>query len=239
MDMNQTLVTQAKPVGYFGHARQELVSLVDVEAKQILELGCGYGATGRAIKLRQDANVIGLELDPEAAAIAETCIDQVVVADLDSYRFEWEAGSFDTIIAGDVIEHLKDPWRVLSEIRRLLKPNGQVVVSIPNIANHDIIQQLANGVFNYTDAGLLDRTHLHFFTRKTFLATLMDAGLEVGGVYAIYDGAYAQLTEEVRRRGGFVSLPNVTVFCQTPEAVADLMCYQWVFTAGPFKAPQN
>ena len=236
MDMSASVGSQEKLDGYFGHVRQELVSLVDAAAQQILELGCGYGATGEALKLRQGASVIGLELNPEAAAVAETCLDEVVVADLDSYRFPWAADSFDAVVAGDIIEHLKDPWRVLHEVRRLLKPNGQVVISIPNIANHDIIEQLANGVFNYTDAGLLDRTHLHFFTRKTFASTLMDAGLQVSGIYAIYDGAYARLTEEVKCRGGFVSLQNVTVFCPTPEAIADLMCYQWVFTANPLKA---
>ena len=236
MDTQSCTVDQAKPSDYFGHVRQELVSLVDVHAQNVLELGCAYGSTGRALKMRQNVRVVGVELDPGAAAVAQTCLDEVVVADLDSYRFPWAAESFDVVVAGDIIEHLKDPWRVLHEVRRLLKPNGQVVISIPNIANHDIIEQLANGVFNYTDAGLLDRTHLHFFTRKTFASTLMDAGLQVSGIYAIYDGAYARLTEEVKCRGGFVSLQNVTVFCPTPEAIADLMCYQWVFTANPLKA---
>ncbi|MDA8208579.1 MAG: class I SAM-dependent methyltransferase, partial [Actinomycetota bacterium] len=153
---------------YYQNARPEIVELVPFSAKRVLELGCGEGRTGAAIKHRQGASVTGVELEPAVACIASDVLDEVQQADLDDFDFPWGDAYFDCVVAADVLEHLRDPWRVLKQAHRLLSRYGVIVVGVPNAGSVEIISGLIQGRFDYQDAGLLDRTHLRFFTRATF-----------------------------------------------------------------------
>ena len=138
------------------------------ENKRVVDFGCATGYFARFLT-NKGCKVTGVEVNSQAAKSAEQYCEQVIVADLD---FVSLAGilpeqTFDVAVFGDVLEHLRNPWRVLNETRKLLKPEGYVVVSIPNIAHGAIRLALLQGDFEYMELGILDNTHLRFFTRKT------------------------------------------------------------------------
>lgn len=145
--------------------------------KRVLELGCTAGHFTRAL-VKQGCAVVGVEIDGVAAERATAVAEQVVVADLDDpdAMRDLAEGQFDVVIAGDTLEHLRDPLPVLCTCRRLLKPEGFVVVSVPNVAHADLRLTLLAGQFPYRASGLLDATHLRFFTRQTLHDLLWAAG---------------------------------------------------------------
>ena len=147
--------------------------------KRVLELGTAAGHFTRALAAG-GCRVVGIELDPEAAVAVGSVAERMVVGDLtdpavvaSALDDEW----FDVVVGGDVLEHLPDPLSVLRACRGALKPGGYVVLSLPNIAHADVKLQLLAGQFRYRDMGLLDRTHLHFFTLDSIHELLRDAGL--------------------------------------------------------------
>ena len=147
--------------------------------KRVLELGPAAGHCTRAL-VANGCRVVALEVDPAAAAHVELIAERVVVGDLSDPEVIASAiddEGFDVVLGGDVLEHLPDPLTVLRACRRALKPGGYVVLSLPNIAHADIKLQLLAGRFDYRDTGLLDRTHLHFFTRASVEELVHDAGL--------------------------------------------------------------
>ncbi|MBM4330470.1 MAG: glycosyltransferase [Deltaproteobacteria bacterium] len=135
--------------------------------KTVLEVGTSTGYISKILKERGN-QVIGIEIDPEAASIAKNYCDQVIVGDIENLDLEglFEPEYFDVVVLGDVLEHLQWPDVFLGKIKRHLKPTGYLLVSLPNIAHGDVILNLLMGKFQYTDAGLLDKTHFRFFTLK-------------------------------------------------------------------------
>lgn len=163
---------------YFEHARPELRALVPAEARRVLDVGCGGGALGGALRAERGIEVCGVELFAEAAARAAELLDRVVVADLRSYDgADFAPGSFDAVICGDVLEHLHDPHRLVRVLRGLLTPGGTLVCSIPNVKHWSVLYPLlVQDRWRYEDAGLLDRTHVHFFTLEEIGELLQATG---------------------------------------------------------------
>ena len=149
---------------------------------RVLDAGC---ATGFLAKRLQDrgATVVGLELDERAAAEARRYCEAVYIGDVETMELPLEPGSFDAIVCGDFIEHLRDPQAFLARIRPFLTPEGTLVLSTPNIANWAMRLGLLFGRFRYTQWGILDRTHTHLFTRKTLRECLEAAGYRI----AVFD----------------------------------------------------
>lgn len=148
--------------------------------KSVLEVGCSTGYFTKAMVAR-GCNVVGLELDADAAERAEEWAERVVVGDLNDEEI-WgyvKDESFDVVVLGDVLEHLLDPLESLRHAVRKLKPSGFVVTSLPNIADGDIRMSLLLGRFQYREVGLLDRTHIHFFTLESMRDLMKQAGLVV------------------------------------------------------------
>jgi 2-polyprenyl-3-methyl-5-hydroxy-6-metoxy-1,4-benzoquinol methylase len=160
--------------------------------KRVLEIGCASGYVTRAL-VAQGNTVVGVEIDPEAAKTAAEHAERVVVGDLDDMDLDVELGGdrFDVVVLGDVLEHLRDPLPVLRSARRLLVPKGFIVVSLPNIAHVDVRLMLLSGRWDYRDLGLMDRTHLRFFTRASARELLADAGLSVVDVDRVVVAAFA------------------------------------------------
>ena len=153
LDENSTLCKQLNLIG---------------SGKRVLEFGCATGYFSQLLR-RAKCEVVGIEINPNAAKVASEFCEQVIVADLDYVSILEILGdqSFDVAVFGDVLEHLRDPWTLLREVKSILRSSGYVVASIPNIAHGAVRLSLLQGEFNYSELGILDNTHLRFFTRKT------------------------------------------------------------------------
>jgi 2-polyprenyl-3-methyl-5-hydroxy-6-metoxy-1,4-benzoquinol methylase len=158
----------------------KIVSLVP-PATRVLEFGCATGYLSEVLKNRLGCTVVGIEIDRDAAAIAEQHTERVIVGDAEKidYAAELAGEEFDVVLFADVLEHLKEPADVLRRVRPFVAESGVVVASIPNIAHASVRLALLGGEFRYRESGLLDDTHLRFFTR----ASIQDLFEETG--YAI------------------------------------------------------
>lgn len=148
--------------------------------KRVLEFGCAGGYMSRWL-VAAGNRVTGVEIDPSMAEEARAFCEEVVVADLDARRVPdlFPEALFDVAIFGDVLEHVRDPWRVLEETRAVLGPGGSVVISIPNVAHGNVRLSLLAGNFDYQELGILDNTHLRFFTLKTVKELCTRAGYAI------------------------------------------------------------
>lgn len=166
---------------YFATARTEIEPHLPARVSRLLDLGCGEGATTAFVKARREvAWAGGIEIMAEAGRAAEAVCHRVWVGNVETLRPEDEIapGSLDLILCLDVLEHLADPWSVVQRLSPLLAPGGRLIVSVPNIRNWKFIWRLLTRAdFNYTAAGLLDRTHLRFFVRHTAVALATCGGL--------------------------------------------------------------
>ena len=149
--------------------------------KRVLECGCGPGHMTRVLVEHFRCEVTGIEIDKETAREAETFCRQVICGDLDVLNLEecLEGHKFDVVVFADVLEHLKDPWRSLKQAHKILTTGGYVVISVPNIAYAGLMADLLQGRFRYREKGLLDATHLRFFTAETLKDMLEDTGYSV------------------------------------------------------------
>jgi 2-polyprenyl-3-methyl-5-hydroxy-6-metoxy-1,4-benzoquinol methylase len=140
--------------------------------KRVLDVGCSTGYLSAPLAERGNV-VVGLELDPQAAREAEPHCERVLVGDIETMELPLEPASFDVVLCADVLEHLRDPGAALARLRPfLVAPAGRLVLTTPNVANWAMRLSLAAGRWRYTDRGLLDRTHVHFFTRRSLVETL-------------------------------------------------------------------
>ena len=159
-----------------------MLGYVTKPAPLVLDVGCACGDLGVALKEHKGATVFGLEYSSDSIAIAKAtgAYEDIRQCDLDSFAsadVEAWKGMFDYVVCGDVLEHLRNPTRTLSELIQLLKPEGGIVASVPNIAHMYVIAQLMGNRFPYTPCGLLDETHIHFFTSEGIVDMLAQLGL--------------------------------------------------------------
>ncbi|HUR83365.1 MAG TPA: class I SAM-dependent methyltransferase [Thermoanaerobaculia bacterium] len=161
-----------------GQTRTDLLDRIDTTAKNILEFGCGEAPLGAALKKRQRCRVVGVELDHAAAMIARKRIDDVYEGDVREIVAILDE-QFDSIVGGDIVEHLDEPWSFLGDLRRIAAPGGKLLLSLPNIAHASIVADLLQGRFDYVYMGLTCVGHLRFFTRRSIEEMLQIAGWEV------------------------------------------------------------
>ncbi|MGH2693162.1 MAG: class I SAM-dependent methyltransferase, partial [Actinomycetota bacterium] len=171
-------------------ARTQLV-LMTGENKKVLEVGPATGYITEALSER-GCRVTGLEIDPAAAERSREFAERMIVGDIEAMDLEEQFGEerFDVVMYGDVLEHLVDPQKVLVETRSILAPDGYVVASIPNVAHASVRLALLAGHFRYSSEGLLDRTHLRFFTRESIQALFEGAGYDVREVRVSTTGPF-------------------------------------------------
>ena len=212
--------------GYLDLPRNEILAFLPPGIGALLDVGCGLGGFGQAAKRqRPDLVVVGLESDPTAAAVATGRLDAVVVGSFPGDVPD-DGGPFDCISFLDVLEHLADPWSAL-RAAAALAPQGVVLASIPNVRYWPVAWRLLRyGEFTYQDSGVLDRSHLRFFTRTSILELFVSSGFDVLELHAVNPLPLAtlglperlvlKLLEQVRRR-----------------AAADLCAQQYVVLARP------
>lgn len=176
---------ERKHQAYFESPRDDLISLVEGANLTVLDIGCGVGATGkRLLELGKAKWVSGVELIPEKAETARSVLSEVLTGDLASLEFPWAPNAFDCIIAGDVLEHLVNPWRLLSRLQSFVSPGGVLIVSMPNVRHWWVIRDLVlRGEWHYREAGVLDETHLRFFTRRSTVRLLTETGYRIRSVH--------------------------------------------------------
>jgi methionine biosynthesis protein MetW len=154
------------------------------DGSRILDVGCHTGILGEALRIRKQCIVTGIDNDANALEMARHRLNAVLRVDLEEPGWtnkliqSGETG-FDVLLFGDVIEHTRDPLNILKEARKLLAPNGQAIVSLPNIANLRIRLGLLQGKFDYADSGILDKTHIRFFTLKSARELVHEAGYHI------------------------------------------------------------
>lgn len=167
---------------YPANRRDDVRPSIPVGVRSALDVGCSRGGFGLTLRevLGPDARIVGVEAMPEAAAEARQLggFDEVV----DGYfpdALDGRSERFDLISFNDVLEHIVDPWQVLQEVKRFLTPDGAVVAAIPNVEYLPVLLDLVKGRWDYADHGVLDRTHVRFFTRSTMLDMFESCGYEV------------------------------------------------------------
>lgn len=172
-------------ISYYNNPRLDLISLIPTTARRVLDVGCGTGQLGRFLKMRQECQVDGIELLPEVARQARNYLDIVINDDAMRAIPLLPEGEYDCVVMGDVLEHLIDPEKALAGTARAMKQGATLLVSVPNVAHWSVIYGLLKGIWKYEDAGILDRTHLRFFTRQGIVNLLQDVGFQVEQIQLI------------------------------------------------------
>lgn len=180
-----------KEITYFSRVREDLINLIPqtLRACNVIEIGCGNGATLQKLKELGIANTTtGVEIFPSEDNYYDT-IDHFFSENIEEIIFPpYMNNSFDIILLGDVLEHLVDPWTTLKKISSLLKAEGRIIVSLPNIRYYTVlISIIFKGEFKYEETGILDKTHLRFFCRKNIIALLENADLKIDIITSSFD----------------------------------------------------
>jgi len=168
-----------------------MLGFIPSEASVLLEVGCGEGTFAAHLKkVRAEADsrveVWGVEMDTAAAAKASAVLDRVLQGDVAGVLPDLPPGYFDCLVLNDVIEHVEDPGALLRSLRPLLKPGGALVASIPNVRYFfNVVDLAVHGRWDYTEEGILDRTHLRFFTRSSMIRLLTECGFVVEAAVGI------------------------------------------------------
>jgi SAM-dependent methyltransferase len=202
--------------------------MVPSGASRILDVGCGEGMLGRILLEKGAAEVVGIETDPAVARRAGENLSRVLQGDVESLVLPFEDGYFDCIVLADVLEHLRDPLAALVKMVRHLSDSGAIVASIPNVRFLDVLRRLAEGRWEYQEFGILDKTHLRFFTKKEIEVLFHQAGLELTGISENLSPLYDTLPSA---HSGDVSFGRVTLHGLTREETKDLFVFQYLIVA--------
>jgi 2-polyprenyl-3-methyl-5-hydroxy-6-metoxy-1,4-benzoquinol methylase len=169
--------------------RDDIVDLIPGETKRVLDIGCSTGELGANIQRKLGAEVTGIEIDEGMADVAKDRLNHVVVKDVESICLSdhFSVGYYDCVVFADVLEHLRDGWKVLASSVDLLRDTGVVIISIPNVRHYStIVNLLFRGVWPYRERGIHDRTHLRFFTLKSIRDMCDGAALEIVAIKRHY-----------------------------------------------------
>ncbi|MGD0328612.1 MAG: class I SAM-dependent methyltransferase [Minisyncoccia bacterium] len=166
--------------GYYKKTRAEMLEFIPRDAKKILDIGCAEGVFSALVKKQREAEVWGIEINETVATRAQGKIDVVLVGDITNLLGKLPEAYFDCVICNDVLEHLADPYSVLFALKEKLSDNGVVVFSLPNVRHLGNLKNLlVKKDWQYRDAGILDATHLRFFTEKSIRRMFDDLGFEL------------------------------------------------------------
>ena len=213
---------------YQDRPRGDVIGLLDFPFQRVLEIGCGCGATGAAIKQRYPGvYYCGIELDRDAAQDARHVLDHVATGDIEQMDPECygiRKHSFDVVICADVLEHLYDPWKVVANFHEYLMSGGRVIASIPNVQNIRLIHNLLMGAWTYTGQGFLDATHIRFFTILEIGQMFVRNGYTVEKVLSVFDA-------NIPAGGDFprdIDLGKVVIKQATPDDLQKLYAFQYI-----------
>jgi len=229
--VNKRLTTEpdyaSKVAGYFTEARPEMLRFVPAHCRRLLDVGCGTGTFGASLKQIQQIEVWGVEPFASAAAKAADKLDRVITGPFEP-ESDLPAGAFDCIVFNDVLEHMVAPERALRYAKLLLSAGGTILASIPNVRHLPVLWQLGvRGSWEYGDRGILDRTHLRFFTKSSILRMFQDEGYAVRSISGI--NPYGGIPKPSRRLWFTYRVANVLFLGK----LADLKFMQFAVVAEP------
>lgn len=210
-------------------ANPDLLALMPAQARHVVEVGCSTGALAREFKrINPGCRYDGIDIDPVRAEQASNHCDRIEIADLDAVNDAWfdSFSGADLWVFGDTLEHLKDPWTALRQVRSRLAPGGCVVACVPNAQHWSVQARLCGGIFRYEDSGLLDRTHLRWFTRITLWELFESAGLRI-------EHAAARIFAESAREHALAGVAAFAAAIGTnvEQATRDASAFQYVVRA--------
>jgi 2-polyprenyl-3-methyl-5-hydroxy-6-metoxy-1,4-benzoquinol methylase len=216
-------------------ANEHVVALIPKDAKKIIEIGCSWGSIAREYKkINPKSYFIGCEIVPAFAERARLVCDEVRILDIDRVKQNWfdEHSNCDTWVFADVLEHLRDPWQLIGNIRKVIPENGCIIACIPNAQHWSTIARLVTGNFRYTDQGLMDRTHIRWFTRKTIIEMFHQNGFNISDVICRYS---TSRDNEMERAGLLERICQVTNLydIDSKETINDILPFQYVVRARP------
>jgi len=169
-----------KPNEYYTSSRQDMISFIPKTTKTLVDVGCGEGYFAKAFKDIANAQVHGVEMNPISAAKASKILDKVYIGDIDSQLANLPDNFYDAITCNDVLEHLFDPYQTLKNLTAKLTSEGVIIASIPNFRFfRNLIDILYKKDWEYKSSGILDFTHLRFFTQKSIIRMFEEAGYEI------------------------------------------------------------
>jgi trans-aconitate methyltransferase len=209
----------------------DLMQLIPADARRIVEVGCMHGAMARAYRESHPAiHYVGIDIDPDYAQVAAQFCDQSLGMDIESMPAAEFQNLFpsDCWIFGDCLEHLRDPWRIVKMVRESIDSNGCLLVCLPNAQHWSVQMRLATGQFRYEDSGLLDRTHIRWFTRTTMIEMFIQAG------WSIETGFSRQLPSQAPQ----ALLDGIRAIAEAAGAdgevaVTDAQAFQYLFRLRP------
>ncbi|MGE6630471.1 class I SAM-dependent methyltransferase [Bacillus sp. NPDC077027] len=183
---------------YYHGANPVIVERIRNEWTTILDIGCGTGQLGKALQ-QKGRKIYGLEAFEEAAKQAKQQLHHVLCGDIEQMDLPYSSEQFDCIVFGDVLEHLTDPWAVLKKVKPFLKKEGVILSSIPNIGHISTVLELLAGRWTYTESGLMDQTHLRFFTLHEINALFQSSGFRIQNVETIrvQHPSYVHITNDL------------------------------------------
>ncbi len=181
-----TLNYSVKPKHYFGSPRPEMLEFVPKNTKTLLDVGCGSGQFLNMVKSNIDCEIWGIELEKSAGEMALEFTDKVFLGTIEENLDKMPRNCFDCVSFNDVLEHLADPYSILKKTKNLLTADGVIVVSIPNVRFFkNLYRYLILKDWKYEDEGILDRTHLRFFTQKSIVEMCDSLGFEIINIKGI------------------------------------------------------
>jgi GT2 family glycosyltransferase/glycosyltransferase involved in cell wall biosynthesis/Flp pilus assembly protein TadD len=214
---------------YSTFIRQEVINNIQDPIDKdinVLEIGCACGATLLKIKdIYKNARIFGIELDESAAQIAKAFAD-VKAENIENENLSYEEEYFDYIIFADVLEHLIDPWKVLKNMKKYLKPQGKILASIPNVMHFSVIRGLLNGNWTYENAGILDKTHLRFFTLREIEKLFLNSG---------YMDIQCSSTSIYKNEADEKFINSLILLNNNPEFKNQIETYQYIVKATKLK----
>jgi SAM-dependent methyltransferase len=188
MNTSTSKADKQSDMSYYRGQRREMLEFIPEQAQRFVELGCGAGAFGALLRqARPGCIVSGVEIHPQAACEARSRLDHVIELPVEIALDIIEANSVDCVICNDVLEHLVDPWAVCLQIKRILRQSGTIVASIPNVRHFPVFKKyFLGGDWEYEKWGVLDRTHLRFFTKRSIERLFVETGFHAEQIAGIF-----------------------------------------------------
>ena len=230
-------VEDAPATPYQQHFNPQLLDVLAHAPRVLLDVGCSSGNLGKYVKsIHPACRTIGIEPNRATAEIAAHNLDQVLCGKFEDFKLEDEGialGSIDTVVMADVLEHMYDPWRVMVNLKPYLAKDAQIILSIPNTRHLGLMQGLLDGgMWTYAEKGLLDITHIRFFTLKEIGNFLAQTGYRMEFVNHFLDAGLAPFYEQNKSNPDInIRLGRVALEKVTPKELAELCTWQFFIRA--------